>query len=436
MKRALLLLTLLLLLLVPLVGCSAAEAKEPIPQWPERLTGEYDDALTFTFRGAEPEYTGTDSQGGRLTALFPTDDGFLALGWRRLTPSETELMEDFLAVTVGETGVWDLDSDPYSTLESYVYLGKHWYCLSAFCDGMEDKALLRLVDGTVEASAEEETARPKASSARWLELLPWEEEWTCLLLGFSELEPEAGKEALRSLLYSYEWQLIDPAAEEAEYIPSAETSVVPRRRQTFIYLDEIFTRGTTPVTFHLRSGGDLYWNGTLRRPVGEGAGEKLLEAWTALSETGVRTSSPPRLTLKSGEDQIDAILSGSFGWDYATRIGESHCVQADSFSVREADYLSEGASILRADGPVRLEFGPVRPGSGPEAPDQCSLCVFAAEDETPMELADGSFLPLAGVHTYALSCHWDRPPEEPGGSGYCTYVLLIDGGESSEKPAG
>ena len=166
MKKVCFPLSLMLLLLVLLSGCLSTEAKEPMPQWPERLTGEYDDALTFTFRGAEPEYTGVDSQGGRMTALFPTDDGFLVLGWRRLTFSETELMEEFLAGTGGETGVWDLDSDPYSTLESYVRLGKHWYCLSAACSGMEDEALLRLVDGTVEASAEEETARPKSSSAQ------------------------------------------------------------------------------------------------------------------------------------------------------------------------------------------------------------------------------------------------------------------------------
>ncbi len=434
MKRALLLLSLLLLLLVPLVGCLSAEAKEPMPKWPERLAGEYDDALTLTFLGAEPEYTGVDSQGGRMTALFPTGNGFLVLGWRRLSSSETELMEEFLAGTGGETGVWDLDSDPYSTLESYVRLGKHWYCLSAACDGIEDAALLRLVDGTVEASAEEETARPRASSARWLELLPWEADWTCLLLGNRELAPEAGKAALRSLLYAYEWQLIDPAGEETEHIPSEKVSVVSRSGQTFVYLDEAFTRGTVPVTFRLLSDGDLYWNGTLRRPVGEGAGEKLLEAWTALSETGVPADSPPRLTLISGGAQIEAILSGSFAWDYTTRIGESFCAQADSFSAREADYLNEDAPILRAEGPVRLEFGLVRLGYGPEAPDQCSLCVFTEEEETPVELTDGSFLPLAGVHTYALSCHWSRPPEEPGGSGYCTYVLLIDGGESTEEP--
>ena len=136
MKKTVLLLPLMLLLLILLPGCLSAEAKEPMPSWPERLTGEYDGALGFTFRGEAPAYAGVDSQGGRMTALFPTDGGFLVLNWRRLTSSETELMEDFLAGTNGETGVWDLDSDPYSTLESYVRLGKHWYCLSAACDGL------------------------------------------------------------------------------------------------------------------------------------------------------------------------------------------------------------------------------------------------------------------------------------------------------------
>ena len=424
MKKTVLLLPLMLLLLVLLPGCLSAEAKEPMPSWPERLTGEYDGALGFTFRGEAPAYAGVDSQGGRMTALFPTDGGFLVLNWRRLTSSETELMEDFLAGTGGETGVWDLDSDPYSTLESYVHLGKHWYCLSAACDGMGDTELLRLVDGTVEASAEEETARPRASSARWLELLPWEEDWTCLLLGFFELEPEAGKEALHSLLSSYEWQLIDPAAEEAEYIPSLDGSYVPRRRQTFIYLDEAFTRDTAPVTFHLRSDGDLYWNGTLRRPVGEGAGEKLLEAWTALSETGVNTSSPPRLTLKSGEAQIEAILCPTFSWSHDTRIGGGSHVESDGVWYGDMDWLSLDYPILAAEGPVSLDFST-------EAPDRwCSLSVFSGGHEAPLALMDGRFTPLAGLHTYVLSCSWHSRREEPGGSGSCQYVLLIDGGEN------
>ena len=424
MKKAVFLLPLLLAFLMLLPGCVSAEAKEPMPQWPERLTGEYDDALTFTFRGEAPAYTGVDSQGGRMTALFPTDDGYLVLGWRRLTSSETELMEEFLAGTGGETGVWDLDSDPYSTLESYVRLGKHWYCLSAACDGLEETELLRLVDGTVEASAEGATALPRASSARWLELLPWEEEWTCLLLGYRELEPEAGKEALHSLLSSYEWQLVDPAAKEAEYIPSLNDSVVPRRRQTFIYLDEVFTRDTTPLTFHLRSDGEVFWNGTLRRPAGEGAGEKLLEAWTALSETGVNVNSPPRLTLKSGEEQIEAILGPTFSWYHITRIGGAHGTESDGVWYGDMDWLSLDYPILAAEGPISLDFST-------EAPDRwCSLSVFSGGHEAPLALMDGRFTPLAGLHTYVLSCSWSSRREEPGGSGSCFYILLIDGGES------
>ena len=101
MKKTVLLLPLMLLLLVLLPGCFSAEAKEPMPAWPERLTGEYDGALSFTFRGEAPAYAGVDSQGGRMTALFPTDGGFLVLNWRRLTSSETELMEDFIESNPG-----------------------------------------------------------------------------------------------------------------------------------------------------------------------------------------------------------------------------------------------------------------------------------------------------------------------------------------------
>ncbi len=169
MKRTVFLWILLLILLVPLRGCAPAEAKEPMPEWPERLTGEYDDSLTFTFNGMEPEAAGIDSQSGRMTALFPTEAGYLALSWRRLTSAETELLEDFLAGTGAETGVWELSTDPYSTLESYVHPGRGWYCLTAACSGLEEAALLRLVDGAVEAASGKETARPRASSSLWPE---------------------------------------------------------------------------------------------------------------------------------------------------------------------------------------------------------------------------------------------------------------------------
>ena len=413
----------LLLLLLLLAGCGSAEAKEPMPEWPERLTGTYDDALTFTFGGAAPEYTGIDSQSGRMTALFPTEAGYLALTWRRLTSAETELLEDFLAGTGAETGVWELSTDPYSTLESYVHPGRGWYCLTAACSGLEEAALLRLVDGAVEAASGKETVRPRASSSLWLETLPWEKDWTCLLLGFRELDPAAGKEALRTLLSSYEWELADPAAEEEAY--SAQ-------RQTVIYLDEKFVRGTKRISFHLRADGDLYWNGTLRRPLGEGAGEELPAAWSALSETGVKTMSPPRLILHSGEAQVDAVVSGSYGWSYTTRIGEGLSAQADGVPVQEADRLSRESPILQAEGPVRLDFGPVRLNGGPGMPDLLSLIVFSGEDSALPVPEDGCFTPLAGLHSYSLSCSWRRPPEEPGGSGWCTYVLLIDGADDLE----
>ena len=435
MKRAYFPLLLLPILLFLLAGC-AAEAREPMPEWPERLTGEYDDSLTFTFNGTEPEAAGIDSQSGRMTALFPTESGFLALSWRRLMSGEVELLEDFLAGTDAETGVWEQSTDPYCTLDSYVRLNGGWYCLTAACSGLEEAALLRLVDGTVEAAAGKETARPRASSSLWLETLPWEKDWTCLLLGFRELDPAAGKEALRALLYSYEWELINPEAEEAEFHPSIGVSTVPLRYQTSIYTDETYTRDTVPVRFHLRTDGEisLYWNGALRRPSGEGAGEALLAAWTKLSETGINTQSPPRLTLTSGEESIDAILHGTFHWSHVTRIGGGSGAESDALSYTEIDWLGMGAPILQAEGPVRLDFGPVRLNGGPGVPDRLSLTVFSGEDSAPLTLAEGCFTPLAGLHTYCLSCSWDHQiPEGPGGSGSCRYILLIDGADTLER---
>ena len=158
------LLFLLLLLLLLLSGC-AVKADPPPPDWPERLTGEYDAALTFTFRGAEPEAVGVDSLTGRMTALFSTVSGPLARSWRRLSTAETEVLEDFLAGTGSEIGVWERDYDAPCALESYVHLGRAWFRLGAVCDGLEAEALLRLTDGAVAASAGGETALPRTGSS-------------------------------------------------------------------------------------------------------------------------------------------------------------------------------------------------------------------------------------------------------------------------------
>lgn len=412
MKKVMILLSILVLTLtlVLLAGCSG-EAKEPAPAWPERLTGEYDASLTFTLKGTAPEAAGVDSLTGRMTALFPTDGGTLALGWRRVAGAEAELLEDYLSGTGGEVGVWERDTAAPNALESYVRLGRSWFCLSAACDGMEEAALLRLVDGAVEAKAGEETALPRAASSAWLEELPWEEDWVCLLLEGWELEPEVGKEALRTLLYSYDWVLADPAAEAEE----ADFYGVDRAGKTLICLPD-----GEWLTFRLEENGDLRWNGTLRRPLGEGAGEKLLGAFSALAETGVSTTSPPRLTLVSGSERVPANLHGTYSWLHVTRAGRSMGCESDGFS--DYDWLGAGRPVLEAEGPVTLDFAT-------EAPDRMSLFVDSDLGSAPLAVTAEGFTPLAGLHTYSLGCTWEREDAAPGGSGSCTYILLIEGAE-------
>ena len=413
MKKALILISILVLVL--LVGCSG-EAREPAPGWPERLTGEYDSALTFTLNGEAPEAAGVDSLTGRMTALFSTEGGALALGWRRVAGAEAELLEDFLSQTGAQPGIWERDSTAPNALESFVRLGGRWYCLSAACDSPETD-LTALVDGTVEAHAGEETALPRAASSAWLEELPWEEDWTCLLLGDWELEPETGKEALCTLLHSYDWLLADANAEEEEYILSFGAYTDPSVRQTNIYREG----EPEPLRFHLRSNGDLYWNGTLREPLGTDAGEQLLGEWDALAETGVNTLSPPELTLVSGAVAVPANLHGTYSWSHITRMGRGMGCESDG--VADYDWLGAGCPVLAAKGPVTLDFAA-------KAPDRMSLFVDADLGSAPLAVTEEGFTPLAGLHTYSLGCTWEREdPRAPGGSGSCTYILLIEGAE-------
>ena len=102
-----------------------------------------------------------------------------------------------------------------------------------------------------EVPAPAETPASAEICNEWLEELPWEEDWTCLILGWRELEPEAGKEALRDLLYTYDWALIDPEAKQPEPLPMA--------RGTAIYLDQVYAgRDTVPVRFWFEKNGDVY----------------------------------------------------------------------------------------------------------------------------------------------------------------------------------
>ncbi len=270
-----------------------------------------------------------------------------------------------------------------------------------------------------EVPAPAETPAPAEIHNQWLEELPWEEDWTCLLMAGRELEPILGKEALRTLLFNYDWALIDPEAKQPEPLPMA--------RGTAIYLDPVYAgRDTVPVRFWFMKNGDVYWNGSLLRPLGKNAGENLLADWTALAGTGISVGSPPDLTYTCGEASAAALVHGTYSWSYITRIGECAGAESDAFSLfYDYDWLGQDAPILRAEGDVILSF-PTR------EPDSMNLTVFTSLGQAPAELRDGRFTPYAGVNTYALSARWEKA--EQGGYGSCIYILLVEGDGPAELP--
>ena len=420
MKRALFFL--LILTLALLAGCGR-EAKEPVPEWPDRLAGEYDDTLTFTYRGTEPALTGADSLTGRMTALFSLEDGdTLALGWRRVAGAEAELLEDFLAEAGGTAGVWAEDSSAPSAAEAYVSLGGRWYCFSASCPGKDRDALLALLDGTVSAQAGEDRFWPRLTGKPWLAELPWEEDWTCLILGQHELEPGEGKDALRALFSACSWVLAEPDAEEEETVRiSGKTySVIPDIRQTWIW-----SGNDSPLRFHLRRNGDVWWNGDLWRPVGEGAGETLLAGFEALRDSGISIHNPPPLTYSCGEAVLTAHIAPTFSWSYISRAGVPYHTESDGDFFENIDWLDGTRPALRAEGVVRLSF-PTR------EPDRMTLGVFTGLGKAPVELRDGGFVPYAGTNTYFLSVYWEQADQ--GGYGGANYILLIEGACAIDLP--
>ncbi|MBR3059714.1 MAG: hypothetical protein IKG89_03795 [Oscillospiraceae bacterium] len=417
MKRALFFL--LILTLALLTGCGR-EAKEPVPEWPDRLAGEYDDTLTFTYRKAEPAAVGVDSLTGRMTALFTLEDGSpLALGWRHVAGAEVELLEDYLAGTDWAPGIWEKDSGAPNALESYVRLGRSWFCLTAAWDSTED--LTTLVDGTVEASANGETAQPRAASSLWLEELPWEEDWPCLLLGYWELEPEAGKEALYTLFHSYDWLLVDPAAADRVYDP--ELGMIRALSSWEIAYIHMSKDGHRQL-FQIRENGDVYWNGTLRRPLGNGGGADLLESIRSLELTGEYVSAPPSLTISGGETDYEPIpLSGNL-WTHVYRSGYSSTWGGFDLIIpyTEIDWFATGDPVLKARGELRLDF------AGRE-PDSLELYAWTKMGHAQVEVREGRFAPFAGVNAYMVSCRWDKVAQ--GGYGSGSWILLIDGSEDS-----
>ncbi len=271
-----------------------------------------------------------------------------------------------------------------------------------------------------ETPAPPETAAPAETHAEWLEELPWEEAWSGLMLGHWELDPKTGKEALRALLDSRVWTLEDPEAKEEEYIDRIDRWVIPKNRETDIYIGD-----REPVRFLLRENGDLYWNGALYRPQGDGDG--FLSAWNELKETGVNTAGPPLLTLSCGEESVAAVTNGTYSWTHVTRMGWSTGAESDAAAVTDTDWFSLDYPVLRAKGEVTLSFA----SREPERIN--SLTVFTAVSKdvgsAPVELKDWRFTPFAGLNTYLLTCTWE--PKSLGGRGTASYILLIEGAETN-----
>ena len=252
---------------------------------------------------------------------------------------------------------------------------------------------------------------PAMTGGEWLEALPWEEEWTCLLLGDRdpgwELEPETGKAALRALLGVRSWGPME-APESGEQKP--------------FRLVQLWCGEEGPLTLTLNEQGDACWDGTWHRPLGEDGGAQLLADFLALAETGVNMTSPPVLTLRSGEETGLAYLNGTYSWYHRTRMGRGFGCESDSFlDLTKEDWENTQLPItlLRADGEVLLDFGDAR------IPDSLSLSAVCPYGSIPVELREGRFTPYAGVNAYVLNASWEH--KGFGGSGYADYVLLVEG---------
>ena len=249
-----------------------------------------------------------------------------------------------------------------------------------------------------------ETPEPVETNNEWLEEIPWEEPWACLILGSYELEPEAGKEGLRTLFSSYDWQLTDTPEKWQEPVGFAFKGVV-------------YPAEGEGLAFWLTREGEVYWNGCLYAPLGD----DLWERWTALRETGEYLYAPPRLGLVSGASTVAAFNDGSYSWTHTDRLGHVYPVISDGFrDYRETDWFSlEWAEVLYAEGEVALSF------AGRE-PDSMHLFLFSSMGDLTLDLREGRFTPMPGRNAYALRCTWEQ---KPGGCGTVLYLLLLDAPE-------
>ncbi|MBR5702172.1 MAG: hypothetical protein IKX47_06860, partial [Oscillospiraceae bacterium] len=214
-------------------------------------------------------------------------------------------------------------------------------------------------------------------------------------------------------------------AEEKVYDPDLERHHYLTTWQVYMYTEQ----GQLTRLFHLRENGDLYWNGALRRPLGQGGGAGLLAGFEELQRSGVNTTCPPSLTLTGGEEPYEAIICHGY-WKHVTRSGYTRTTgDFDLFiPYYEVDWQGEGYPVLKAQGELALHFALGEPENIQLYAWTYDVQFYAWNGpfRTPVDLRDGRFTPYAGLNAYILTCRW--PQGACGGYGSASYILLIDGG--------
>ena len=109
MKKLVIILLALLTLL--LAGCGTKELKSAVPSWEQRISGDYDELVTFRLNGYEaPALQGTDILTGRMTAVMQISEGSAAAEWafNPVAPNRKALTAGALAVSVSDERLWSL----------------------------------------------------------------------------------------------------------------------------------------------------------------------------------------------------------------------------------------------------------------------------------------------------------------------------------------
>ena len=208
--------------------------KAPIPDWSERIQGNYDELVMFRLSGEDaPELAGVDSLTGRMTAVKlisvgnaaadwvfdpvtpnrkALTAGALALSYRHLSEGEIDMLHNYWD-TVGEERVAVWEENPMSDCAVSCTLPSPsggWLEVTADAAGLTRTDLLRVLLGLSVQVGEE---RHDPVPAVWYSVLPWEETWDEVefeslraAIGTRRMtDGEAAKERLLKLLEGEEW---------------------------------------------------------------------------------------------------------------------------------------------------------------------------------------------------------------------------------------